>query len=168
VMNADTVRVARVLWTNPAVRAAVVDEAQARDSKRPPEEAVPMVDYNDPNNATASTPHQQPEDTTSNQALTPNEQALLGQLTGWEPDWKDYGKFNQDGQASKPSQFFDWLGFIIYSHGIGWIITALAVSLGAPFWFDTLNRFMNIRNAGRAPDEPRDKSSQTAPQAAGA
>jgi len=39
------------------------------------------------------------------------------------------------------------------------------VSLGAPFWFDTLNRFMNIRNAGRAPDEPRDKSS-SAPAAA--
>jgi hypothetical protein len=35
----------------------------------------------------------------------------------------------------------------------GWFLTALAASLGAPFWFDTLNRFVNIRNAGRPPGE---------------
>ena len=39
----------------------------------------------------------------------------------------------------------------------GWLITALAVSLGAPFWFDLLNKFINIRGAGKAPDEgPRE------------
>jgi hypothetical protein len=27
----------------------------------------------------------------------------------------------------------------------GWFITTLAVSLGAPFWFDILNKFMNFR-----------------------
>jgi hypothetical protein len=32
-------------------------------------------------------------------------------------------------------------------------LTAFAVSLGAPFWFDLLNRFMNIRSAGKSPDE---------------
>lgn len=32
-------------------------------------------------------------------------------------------------------------------HGFfGWLITALAISLGAPFWFDTLGRIMVIRN----------------------
>jgi len=34
---------------------------------------------------------------------------------------------------------------------IGWLVTALAVSLGAPFWFDTLNRFMRARSAGDIP-----------------
>jgi hypothetical protein len=29
----------------------------------------------------------------------------------------------------------------------------LAVSLGAPFWFDTLSRFMNVRSAGKPPDQ---------------
>lgn len=28
----------------------------------------------------------------------------------------------------------------------GWIVTALAISLGAPFWFDLLNKFMVIRS----------------------
>jgi hypothetical protein len=30
---------------------------------------------------------------------------------------------------------------------IGWLITALAISLGAPFWFDQLNKLMKMRNA---------------------
>jgi hypothetical protein len=34
---------------------------------------------------------------------------------------------------------------------VGWLLTALAISLGAPFWFDTLNKFMNIRAAGVKP-----------------
>ncbi len=30
---------------------------------------------------------------------------------------------------------------------LGWLITALAVSLGAPFWFDLLSKLMKLRNA---------------------
>jgi hypothetical protein len=37
---------------------------------------------------------------------------------------------------------------------IGWLLTALAVSLGAPFWFDLLNKFIVIRSAVK----PREKS----------
>lgn len=32
-------------------------------------------------------------------------------------------------------------------------MTTLARSLGAPFWFDLLNKFMNISAAGKAPEE---------------
>jgi hypothetical protein len=35
---------------------------------------------------------------------------------------------------------------------IGWIISALAVSMGAPFWFDTLQRLLNLRAAGVKPE----------------
>jgi hypothetical protein len=41
---------------------------------------------------------------------------------------------------------------------IGWLLTAVAVSLGAPFWFDTLNRVMNLRNGGKPPDQPAPKT----------
>jgi hypothetical protein len=34
---------------------------------------------------------------------------------------------------------------------LGWLITGRAVSLGAPFWFDLLNRFVDLRGAGRRP-----------------
>jgi hypothetical protein len=34
---------------------------------------------------------------------------------------------------------------------LGWLITALALSLGAPFWFNLLNRLMKLRNAVSKP-----------------
>ncbi len=35
----------------------------------------------------------------------------------------------------------------------GWLLTAIAVSLGAPFWFDMLNKLVNLRLAGVKPDK---------------
>jgi hypothetical protein len=34
---------------------------------------------------------------------------------------------------------------------LGWLLTAVAISLGAPFWFDLLSTFVNIRGAGVKP-----------------
>ena len=42
-----------------------------------------------------------------------------------------------------------WLARIL-----GWLLTALAISLGAPFWFDLLNKFIVIRSAVK----PHEKS----------
>ena len=42
---------------------------------------------------------------------------------------------------------------LVLAHFPGWFLTAVAVSLGAPFWFDTLQRFMNIRGGGKKPDD---------------
>jgi hypothetical protein len=36
---------------------------------------------------------------------------------------------------------------------LGILLTAIAASLGAPFWFDLLNRFVSIRSTGKAPEE---------------
>lgn len=36
---------------------------------------------------------------------------------------------------------------------VGLMITAIAVSLGAPFWFDVLNKLTNLRLEGRPPQE---------------
>jgi hypothetical protein len=37
----------------------------------------------------------------------------------------------------------------------GWLVTALAVMLGAPFWFDLMNKFVNLRGAGKKPDDDK-------------
>jgi len=34
---------------------------------------------------------------------------------------------------------------------LGWIVTALGISLGAPFWFDLLKKLVNIRGSGQKP-----------------
>ena len=37
----------------------------------------------------------------------------------------------------------------------GWLIPVIALGLGAPFWFDTLNRVVNLRQTGPRPDAGR-------------
>jgi len=146
ILNASTLRMAQILWETPAVRTAVVEAAKIRAQQERPPELLPMVEYPDPNNPTASKPVNVPKD----QALTPAEREALGQLTGWYWDLHD--------REQSQENWYLWA----LSHLAGWAITALAVSLGAPFWFDTLNRFMSIRNAGRAPDEKRAKNAPAA------
>src|ERR1035438_4150831 len=59
---------------------------------------------------------------------------------GWQSDWKALQEWWGDHQkGSAPWE-------LLLQHLFGWILTAVAISMGAPFWFDTLNRFMNIRN----------------------
>jgi hypothetical protein len=33
----------------------------------------------------------------------------------------------------------------------GWILSGVAISMGAAFWFEALNKIINIRNAGKKP-----------------
>jgi hypothetical protein len=126
-INADTTKIVRHLWTDPALRAAVVARASERAAAQPPSMRVEYKDPDDPMNPTVT-------------RLDPNrvyaqDRELLGQLVGWGPE-------EQGGSLG------DWLLRIC-----GWLLTAVALSLGAPFWFDVLNKFINIRSAGKSPDE---------------
>lgn len=70
--------------------------------------------------------------------------ASLGQIPiGWS--WKP----NPPTDANKTSlpNCWDWLTRIM-----GWLLTALAVSLGAPFWFDFLGKLINVRHGMRKPE----------------
>jgi hypothetical protein len=35
----------------------------------------------------------------------------------------------------------------------GWIISGIAIGMGAPFWFDLLGKIVNVRNTGKVPDK---------------
>ena len=50
------------------------------------------------------------------------------------------------GWYSLPTTFQDWLLKIV-----GLLTTTFAVSLGAPFWFDVLNKFVSFRSSGPPP-----------------
>ncbi len=43
---------------------------------------------------------------------------------------------------------------------LGWVLTAFAISLGAPFWFDLLNKFVALRGTGNKPDDSSNNNSQ--------
>ncbi len=143
-MNADTLKILKTLWNNPTMSAVLVENAKGRLEKgRPDAEAQPMVTYDNPNDPTASTPTTIPE----RDVITAQEQQLLGQVTGWQGDWIT------DWPDHKTGGFGSWIAYLLKDRLGGWLITILAVSLGAPFWFDTLSRFMNVRNAGQKPPE---------------
>jgi hypothetical protein len=36
----------------------------------------------------------------------------------------------------------------------GWLVSGIAISMGAPFWFDLLGKIMNVRNTGSKPASP--------------
>lgn len=125
--NADTIQIAQRLWRDPVLRTAAVEEAKVRAQKPRPSVTVEYPNPDDPTNPQI----------TSNEGNTvsPDEQALLGQVLGWQNAMQDMSK-----RA--------WLERIL-----GWTLTILAICLGAPFWFDVLNKFVNVRSAGKAPDE---------------
>ena len=43
----------------------------------------------------------------------------------------------------------------------GFVITGLAIMMGAPFWFDLLQKFVNVRNAGPKPPSSNSSSQTT-------
>jgi hypothetical protein len=56
-------------------------------------------------------------------------------------------------------------------HLLGWFVTALAVTMGAPFWFDLLNKMMVIRSTvkphEKSPEESSEDRQTSAPAGAG-
>lgn len=40
---------------------------------------------------------------------------------------------------------------------LGWVVTAFAVNLGAPFWFDILSKFMAVRSSLKPPAKPENR-----------
>jgi hypothetical protein len=43
---------------------------------------------------------------------------------------------------------------------IGWLITALAISLGSAFWFDTLNKIIVIRSTVKPHEKSQEEASE--------
>ncbi|MGH9347698.1 MAG: hypothetical protein ACRD26_10580 [Vicinamibacterales bacterium] len=68
--------------------------------------------------------------------------AVLTATTAF-PGWESFG-----------SSTFMWLSI---GHLFGWLLTIAAISLGAPFWFDTLKNLINIRGAGKKTDNDEAK-----------
>ena len=50
---------------------------------------------------------------------------------------------------------------------MGWVLTAFAISLGAPFWFELLSKLVAIRRAGGLRGEGKDKKKKTGDEGSG-
>ena len=105
-LNVDTVAIGRTLWSDDAVRAAVVAQAEEAAGSRDPSAITESVDK-------------------------------LAIPLGW--DFKG-------GPQDLPGGWEAWVGKVI-----GLLLTAAAVSLGAPFWFDLLGKVARLRATGVPP-----------------
>jgi hypothetical protein len=121
--NADTITLATALSRDSALRAALVAQAQHMAERGSVTPAA--EDSASPVSAAAS------DSAAAGIAVAVREIQKLGLPIGW--------------QYEAPSGW-GWANKII-----GLLLTAFAVSLGAPFWFDVLSRVINIRGVGKAP-----------------
>jgi hypothetical protein len=60
----------------------------------------------------------------------------------------------------RASSGFSWPRLFRLEALAGWILTAIALSLGAPFWFDLLNKFMVIRSTIKPQERSRIEKSK--------
>jgi hypothetical protein len=68
---------------------------------------------------------------------------------GWSTREEFYKQVNPLDPAK--SKLGDWV-FGIIKLIFGWLLSAGAIAMGAPFWFDLLGKFINVRNAGQVPE----------------
>ena len=65
------------------------------------------------------------------------------------PKWPFYV---ENGKPSWQDGVKEWLSKLL-----GWLLTALATSLGAQFWFNIMSEALKLRAAGRKPDDDSKK-----------
>lgn len=143
ISNADTIMLVQRLSQDSALRASLV--AAAQDAAR----SLPSRD-----SAESTAPGGESEDPRIQFVLQKAQNLKLP--VGWSRDLNDPGYFHP------PRLSLEFAGWALYKL-FGLIISIFAVSLGAPFWFDTLSKFMNLRSAGTPPGETK----KSAPQPAG-
>ncbi len=140
--NANTFRVADVLWNDKELRGRIVD--QAADLVKQADGSDSFCHLRKPD-ATPSG-HQPAADinlATLRQSVQATEDCLRPFPIGW----------TADARAN-----WHWRLVPIALSILGWLVTALALTLGAPFWFDLLVKFVNIRGTGPRPPRADSKT----------
>ncbi len=141
-VNADTIEISRYLYNNPEARAQLAEQAYktgADDSIKKDMQQLTQSVNAATNNDTAKITLIQLQDSINAKMATINKaKAALEESIplGWNK--AEFSKI----------QGTDWLVKII-----GLAITVIAIMMGAPFWFDVLNKISNLRGTGNKPDE---------------
>lgn len=150
VLNIDTLHIAQHVYQNDALRARLVAQAELRV------ESVRAAGESDGETGGPSTPD---VEKIRSDLKKLNELNLpIGWTTRCYPSCDDlageteefsFWKHGVHGQRPTLSG-----GFLML---VGWIVTALAASLGAPYWFDTLSKLISVRGAGIKPPRAEDQ-----------
>jgi hypothetical protein len=148
-LNVDTIRTAERLWNDPAVRNEVIAQAQNyKDVAKVNDDRL-----NDP--CTASTQagtYSVSEKANCEAAQLGNAYSQSGMPIGWTTDARENWWPKASSTLTFKGNFNKHLGINLISL-FGWFLTAVAISLGAPFWFDFLTKTLgfNARLSGVKP-----------------
>jgi hypothetical protein len=130
-VNADTIQIARLLSNSASLRQGLVASAQAQASQ---------------SLSSAATSQASPTPEAAVKQIQ-DEIAGLGAVglpIGWQAsDLTQADKAPAAGWMKRSAVF---VGQLAEMHLLGWLLTAIAISMGAPFWFDLLNRFISVRS----------------------
>ncbi len=161
VSGADTIRMCNAFQNNSALRTYVVEQAslvvQAQPTATPAPALAPTQESKAPASETVTpaptaTPTASGLDSARLEDLDKTLDKLQGVL-GWD-DWP--------GKTIDDKKQLEWPGWQwLFKKFAGLMLTVAAVSLGAPFWFDVLNRIAKLRGTGPKPDEPSEAASKT-------
>lgn len=140
-LGVDTIATVKRLWGDSTLRAALVEAAQAQVAQQ--HQAQPPA----PGAATPATPNID--------QVGKNLKDLQNQFSALEiPTYPFHSVCTEWKEAQNPgscSGLWSPLWFWLSRHWLGFIITSAALSLGAPFWFDLLNKLVSMRSAGQKP-----------------
>lgn len=140
-LNADSIALAKYLYSNPEARTKMA--MQAYDSTTDTgfvSQVKKMQIIPDTTSGIAASPEEIKNEITGK--LKEIDKAKQGLNYVMPLTWKA-GEFNNnDGN-------FSWL--LLFSKITGLLATILAIMMGAPFWFDLLNKISNMRGTGSRP-----------------
>lgn len=161
VLNVDSINLGRALWTTPALRAYAVSAAeQYAKNHGTPKQTNDGVNASAGDTPTATTDESKAAETGASKGATASSPTIQPAPNPGE-DLKFLDSLNLPigwSKLSTPWWFMSsstwpfWRGLLLAL--FGWILTGVAVTLGAPFWFDTLNQIMVVRSTIK----PREKS----------
>lgn len=143
-INADSINIAKALMQNDALRQTLVKEAEETVAQPTP---APTP--------TPSDPAERARITAENAQAARAELDALGLPIGWV-------SAASDPTGADPRRFPGTAGGWILKV-LGLLITALAVSQGAPFWFDLLNKFIVIRSTVKPKEKSPEQPSKDRP-----
>ncbi|MEO6330650.1 MAG: hypothetical protein ABIO55_17080, partial [Ginsengibacter sp.] len=148
-LNADSIAIAKYLYSNPEIRSKLATQAFAGTKD------IDLINKVQQFRATST-------DTLSKDSMGLKEikDAMISRvneinrakqvLNDVMPlTWKSGELQNEDGKFS---------GLLLFSKITGLLATILAIMMGAPFWFDILNKISNMRGTGKKPEDSNKNS----------
>jgi len=140
--NADTIQMIRVLAMDPVLAERIADSAAEVVERRSDSGAACSAVAASPDTGSGLGIDRQLCVIRENRALAES----LGLPIGWAPG---------DVEALGEQGVFAWIKKLF-----GLFLTGLAISFGAPFWFDLLNKLVSLRSTLK----PKDKNTGAAPK----